>query len=609
MGIVPIEDAGADDSVAQDSGEMSEGRGTEGAGGAGWTAGPTGRGGDAGGFGDNNTSRPTDDGSSDMAGAASGVMSKMGSGVARVGFGMMAAGINGARSVGDTVGNLFKGALSGLMRAGAGLSGFTGGFISPMVGAGLVGGGGGVGVVMSLVMVASLLFPSPNREGAIVDECLDIFTKPDTSTAGMIDASAETEANAKTIYGVFSYLGMGDENIAGMLGNFSHESGIDPTQVETMAGIEKFQIGPQKQAAWDAGFKVDIVAPEYGARFPAIDLMGIGLGQWTNGRNSLLTSFADASGREWHDLELQLAFMIGADDPARQAQIGSMIANSNEGANSVNGATTWFMRQWEGISDGTDTPRQQAAGQWFAKMGSWDEDAELGESVLELADSGLSRANNKQLQNELEDCADLAAGGGNGSIAEAMATLSWPNSEEGEWNDGTDMYIWLHDQIFPGDPYYASCDRGVGTAVRWSGADDNFPPGYTGAQYEYMVGEGSDKWELVSDSAGNPDELLPGDVLMDSPNHVAMYLGNEVVQKVWGGVSRDPAPNLTADMAHASLNNRSPTLDNHYPDLERFKVFRNTGPEGSSEYKNLQVPASMKPGVGDKDRHTTPSLG
>lgn len=123
---------------------------------------------------------------------------------------------------------------------------------------------------------------------------MDNATKASEGASG--DFSAQTEENAKTIYSVLSAWGMSDENIAGILGNWSHESGIDPTSVETIFD-EKFTIGPRKQAAEAMNFKMAQVDPSYAACFPAIDLMGIGLGQWTNGRNSLLTEYAKSIGK------------------------------------------------------------------------------------------------------------------------------------------------------------------------------------------------------------------------------------------------------------------------------------------------------------------------
>ncbi|MGH4001220.1 MAG: phage tail tip lysozyme, partial [Pseudonocardiaceae bacterium] len=64
-------------------------------------------------------------------------------------------------------------------------------------------------------------------------------------TAGMDTTSIGSEqtlANAKSVYGVFRRWGMPEENIAGILGNWSQESGIDPTAVEGI-GTEPFRVG------------------------------------------------------------------------------------------------------------------------------------------------------------------------------------------------------------------------------------------------------------------------------------------------------------------------------------------------------------------------------
>lgn len=151
------------------------------------------------------------------------------------------------------------------------------------------------------------------------------------------------------------------------------------------------------------------------------------------------------------------------------------------------------------------------------------------------------------------------------------------------------MYIWLRDEVFPGDPYYASCDRSVATAVRWSGTDDTMPVGPTDVQYQYL--QTSDKWERIDgwDQGKGTDMLEPGDVLVTVNNgHIGMYLGEDAVEHQWNNTefSSDVEG---ADMGEASLNDSSPRVLPYWfnSDSRRYAAFRNVSKEADSEFSSL----------------------
>lgn len=192
--------------------------------------------------------------------------------------------------------------------------------------------------------------------------------------------SVKMEESAKKVFSILKHWGTPNENIAGVLGNWSHESGIDSTSVETILD-EPYSVGPRKQAAWDAAWDIDAVDPAYGAKFPRINEMGVGLGQWTNGRNTLLMDYADSKSRPWHAIETQLAFMIEGDNPSDVSEMKEMIAESK---GTPGEAAMWFMHQWEGISNSSEGARQAAADQWFGLISGWEIDQELVGSVDEI---------------------------------------------------------------------------------------------------------------------------------------------------------------------------------------------------------------------------------
>lgn len=403
-----------------------------------------------------------------------------------------------------------------------------------------------------------------------------------------VDTDAQTDANAERIYQIFSGAGMADENIAGILGNWTAESGIDPTGVETIYD-EKFQIGPKKQHAIDVGFDISQVDAGYAARFPAIDKMGIGLGQWTNGRNTLLTDYADSINKDWHELDTQLGFMLNADDPTRVQYMKDMIESP---AGSPEEATLDFMHNWEGISDGSTSARVSAANSYFAKMSSWEGDEALADSILGQVGTGTGGANTKSVSNAAGECmTEQSANADNSSLVMAMLSYSWPTIDQSRGNDGTALYQELHEKIFPGDPYFMSCDRGVATAVRWSGSDDTYPAGPVSEQLSYLAT--SDKWKEITDWGGNPDNLQPGDILLRKDgqvSHTIMYTGKELVQQHFGSKA---APD--SQVSHASLNTRSPGIGTWDSRDDRgygtYTVYRNVKPEADSKYKDI-VPSA-----------------
>lgn len=444
------------------------------------------------------------------------------------------------------------------------------------------------------------------RDGLLPSCTVAVDNAVKASDGAQGDFSAQTEENAKTIYSVLSAWGMSNENIAGILGNWSHESGIDPTSVETIFD-EKFTIGPRKQAAEAMNFKIAQVDPGYAARFPAIDLMGIGLGQWTNGRNALLTDYAKSIGKPWYTLETQLGFMVSKDDPTRVGQVKALIDNSEGG--SVSAATSYFLTKWEGINDGTLGTREAAAGTWFAKMGGWSKNQSLADSILAQSGSAVTGANNTSVAQAASQCKSFAGHVDNSSLVKAALSYAWPYNDEGKGNDGTDLYKYLHKEVLgESDHFYASCDRTVATAVRWSGTDDSYPAGGVSNQLAYLQGEGSSKWKPV-DYNGDKSKLQPGDILLRTTggvSHTVMYVGEDSVKEVWGEGNYE----AHGEIVSGSLNDRSPTVGQFYTgstglDTD-YLAFRNVTKEQSSKFTSVTVPSSMQKGQGDKGTRLTP---
>lgn len=551
-----------------------------------------------------------DSGGKSTGEAASSVVGRGLSGASRVGYGILAAGVNGSRAAMAAFNTGLRAIASAMSAGGAHLASAAGGIFSPAVGTGIVAGGGIFATGMTMVIVANTFFAVPDavKNGASELECT--VSAPDMSVVAA--EGGDMEENAKKVYSILSGLGMPDENIAGILGNFQTESGIDPASVETVAtNEERNKPGPKKLKIEKANF-----AGSAGLEPKPVAHLGIGLGQWTNERGVNLRKYAEEKNGEWYDMNVQMAYAISADSGAKIYK--DMIAGINPGANNPEDAASFYLKQWERPADipGNDPIRRKQASSWFAKMGGWSADTSAANSVLAMAETEVKAANNKSTQQQMLECSDPngSNNGGNADAAKALATYAWPIGGSGPksmsaGNDGTYMYIWLHDEILKGDPYYASCDRSVATAVRWSGTDDSFEFGGTSAQYQYLSTQ-PDKWEKIEgwDKSKGTDMLKPGDILITSSSgHILMYLGEDVIKEVWGGTEyEDDVQGF--DVGQGSLNDQSPGLMNYYLDTgdnRHYVAFRNRQKEDSSKFKELSPPRDLKPATGPQ-RHTTP---
>lgn len=168
---------------------------------------------------------------------------------------------------------------------------------------------------------------------------------------------ADVEKNAKGVYSVLRSWGMPKENIAGILGNWSQESGIDPTSVQSFPTGTYAMTAAKASAAQNTD-------------------NGIGLGQWTFGRNTLLRKYAKGKGVDWFTIKAQLAFMVDGDNPGDVTVFKDMLKKSQ---GSPRAAALHFHENWERSADGAAglTARGDKAEMWFGKMSGWSIDSSI----------------------------------------------------------------------------------------------------------------------------------------------------------------------------------------------------------------------------------------
>ena len=487
----------------------------------------------------------------------------------------------------------------------------------------------GLSIVLSLALATTAGFgvyslANNNRMSVIIrqediDDCGTIQAKREVELeeTEVDDWKAEQIECAKKIWAVCKAIGMTDEQAAGVLGNMQQEGGVDPTSLEGTYN-ERQHIGAIKAAALPKGSsgkytKIPItgtagesyksykslgsgaddwydpvtkaglfayMGTHSGSDFSGPGTCGLGLIQWSFGRGVNLLIFADCTSHNWWDLDMQLAFLIGFDEPDTiQKYIGLHHTSVAEAARS------WHQlveRNNSAFKEHGSDERIEKAQKWYEKFSSSSaliqtQYASFVNSVLQMADVQASVAAGASDKDDKCDTSGDEKIPDNADLARAAVAYAWEWWEMGIMNNGTELYVGVHDAMFPGDGLYMSCDRGVATAVHWSGADDNFPRGGAGTCGRYMRSH-PEKWQEVTDvAAGFPsgmasawtgdNGLQPGDIMVtfgdemaartgkprdQVSDHIVMYVGNALY------VEKFPDSSHVCDIVSASYTYRSP---------------------------------------------------
>lgn len=278
------------------------------------------------------------------------------------------------------------------------------------------------------------------------------------------EARVAQETNAKKLWSVYSRIGGTKEQTAAVLGNLHHESaGLDPTATETVYD-EPFQMGKKKKHAMDVDYDVMQIDSAYGSKYPAIKRIGIGLAQWTNGRNQLLIDFSKKTDSNWFDFDTQVRFMLAGDDATRQTQLKNFLSGGN---GNVSVETEKFMNTWIGLSSPNASlgDRQAASTDYMFIL-------ERAEADNSYADSILSGLNVDRSQgNTAQDAFAKDDGCGN-----AIAT-HYANAAEdgtGEVPAGIELVPWTRETLPEGLRKYMKDPQNAG--LSW-GSGGGWAPG------------------------------------------------------------------------------------------------------------------------------------
>jgi len=382
-----------------------------------------------------------------------------------------------------------KAAVGAIMGVGSMISGAVGGAVSAAT------AGAASAVAAAAVTVAVVVGGVTAASGAnlaMKDGMIDCGVSATTALAS-IDGSegsvdAKTLANAKTIYSVLSAWGMPDENVAGIIGNWDAESGVDPTSVQGYFDSPQLLSEEKRTAATNAD-------------------NGIGLGQWTFGRNSNLRAYASTQGAEWSTLEMQLGFMLSAAEGSDADIVKGMIETS---VGTPNDAALYFHDKWERSADTASMAarRGEKATKWMGMFSGWDKNQELADSILAQSGTTVTGANSSRAQAVRADClgvgqASLTTDEGGLTLDKATELMALYRAE------GEDFLVSRYGAGGPGDCGYGKSDNCVGFSTY-------FVNKYTSFQ-QYARGDGKD-------TAGSMASMM-GKVVSNTPTAYSVASG------------------------------------------------------------------------------------
>lgn len=289
---------------------------------------------------------------------------------------LWASFMGGLKALGATI-------MSGIQTGIGFIASMTG--FSAMTSGALLAASVGMGVTAIGGVVSTIMSPNGRRDDALV--CEPTNTRVSDATFDWEQTGNTSEEKKRTIqkaWSVFSELGLSEYAAAGVLGNFDAESGIDPTVVETIY-TEPYAVGPKTQAAYDADFNSAVVAPTYKysvVNGGAVDRLGVGIGQWSNGRNKTIKDYAEERDLDLFDIGTQLTFMFDGDNPSDV----DILWDISENASSIDEAATRFVDEWERPDQGernkTLSKRIESAARIYLDIETMDVDKEYAESIL-----------------------------------------------------------------------------------------------------------------------------------------------------------------------------------------------------------------------------------
>jgi hypothetical protein len=342
-------------------------------------------------------------------------------------------------------------------------------------------------VSTSVIAATQVIGQNENAEGCV-----------STSSSGggvKAQASPDQTATANSIAGWltstnFAFLGnkpMTVNQVAGIIGNWSQESRLDPAII---------------QGGGTAATNSEVKA------MGGVGGRAVGLAQWDSGRRTALAEFAESKGSIWSDINTQLAYFKKELDGSEGANL--IAGGFNDQSKSAEDLTLIFMEKFERAGTPHMKNRNAAA-----------------KAFLETYNGGYSGSTGGSCL--------MAKGNINTSDAVQLAiSMSYPTSGESKVSPSDSYGVSLAKSEYkagkakaqekggkdPMPDLYASCDRFVATVVK-NTSDPGIPWGSTTEQQLYL--SSSPKWQKYTKKS----EAQPGDIWVTKTNgHIIFYVGN-----------------------------------------------------------------------------------
>lgn len=358
-----------------------------------------------------------------------------------------------------------------------------------------------VTAVIIILILATLQVVSYFQVIGGVDSCSTTVNK-----MGSYTYSTDPEERTKQLGNYlmttdFEFLGgrpMTSQEAAGFASNFAQESGSNTLALEgVFTDSEKEQYKSNAAArAWSAGRSGN----------------GLGLAQWTGGRNTKLLDLADSMGKEWWQPEVQFAMLKNELD----GSYGAELLKYGFGREATAAENS------KAVEEGFEKPaadhpeRQASAADWQKKL---EESGGVSKSTVScdgqkplaggpIVDFILQTASKSPT---VPACRNT----GNKVLMDA-AQLAYDNTLTATGKSTLNGIDTLCD-----------CGKYVSVVLRASGFDPNFPDVFTGAQRPYMK-ENTDKYQKYD----SWEEKQPGDIWVtadsvpDSFGHILFYVGD-----------------------------------------------------------------------------------
>lgn len=293
----------------------------------------------------------------------------------------------------------------------------------------------------------------------------------------------------------FKFLGdkpMSLNQAAGIIGNWSQESNVNPKIVQVGSGLS-VDMSNSALAGVSGGGKA------------------VGLAQWDGARRTALAKFADKQGKHWTDINVQLEYLKTELEGYEGS--GLVAGGFNDKSKTAKELVLIFEEKFERAGKPNMEGRYKGAEEFlknFDGNGGYTEDT--GGSCLNDAGGDVDASDLVKLAISLSypTSAESKVSGGD----------SWgKNKAKPEYKDAKKEAMKVGGKDGMTD-LYASCDRFVATVIKLT-TDKDIPWGSTAEQGKYL--KNSSKWKQYTKKS----QAKAGDIwITRSRGHVILYLGD-----------------------------------------------------------------------------------